>query len=334
MSTAAFAQTHTAAFTKSASSVDLNATNSSIDDLLGLLDATTAAGIEADAIRADRGPKIPKLEHVISYEWRPPPSREEVLKTVSSDNCHSRRFNRTTKHNGDAFRKEGILQPKVLGQWHHQYTTNCVPDRSISRLTPYKRPGLFRYHGQSEPIEEPTDEMLHEQHRTWLEKHRTEREKHLHPIYHALIRVEKAVEKEKDVQKKRETTTDLMTRESLVKPKFNAVLKGKLQRAQMAVKTSRAFKKLQGIDSVADEDKKNKAAFERVFSDPILEHKPSTPPHRARHLRSWKGPDRRQDWTQIDNCFKHTTPGVSKQEERELHEIPKYRARGAPYACP
>merc|ERR1719171_2888988 len=82
--------------------------STSFDDLLGQLDATAAAGREADAIRADRDPRIPKLEHVISYEWRPPPSREEVLKTVAADCC--RRFNRTTRNNGEHFRKEGILR--------------------------------------------------------------------------------------------------------------------------------------------------------------------------------------------------------------------------------
>lgn len=308
------------------------ATTSSLDDILGQLDATAAAGREAEAIRADRGPRIPKLEHAISYEWRPPPSKKEVLKTVSKDCC--RRFNRTTKHSGDAFRKEPILAPTVLGVWHADYVRNCVPSRSFTNPRdashkPHRSSGVTRYHAQSDPLEEPTDEQLHEQHRSWLEKHRGQREKHLHPVYHALVRVEKAVEKENEIQQQRETATDLMTRGLLQKPALSCNVKAKLAKAHMAVKSTRAFNKLKGIDNVADEQKKNEGVLLRAKSQPILEHKPATPRHRARHLRTWKGTDRRFAWSQIDVCLKHTTPGLAQEEEWALHNSPRYRARGA-----
>lgn len=248
---------------------------------------------------------------------------------VSADCC--RRFNRTTKHCGSHFSKDGILKPKVLGVWHDNNTRNCVPSRSIgnphSSIAP--RGGVTSYHPHSKPIAECSDDMLHEQHYAWLQKHREQREKHLHPIYHALVRRDKAIAKAEEVQKQRETTTDLMTRATLGQPDFSSGVKAKLCNAKMAVKSTRAFNNLKGIDRVADADKQNKAALRRVQSAPILEHKVATPRHRARHLRSWKGTDRRQNWTQIDLGLKHTTPGLAQEEEWELHNSPRYRARGA-----
>jgi hypothetical protein len=297
-----------------------------LDDLLAQLDATSAAGREADEIRADRDPRIPKLEHVLSYEWRPPPSREEVLKTVSADCC--RRFNRTTRNNGEHFRKEGILRhPKDFNIWEVHRIVNAVPQRSIGN--PRGRHGLARYHAQSEPFEEPTEKQLHAQHRDWLKQHHVQRDKRLHHVYHALKAVEKAEAKANETQRQRETARDLLTRAALHEPHLTDSVKGKLNRAKLAVGATRAFNKLSGIDGVAEEEQKNKDLLERARSAPILQLKPSTPRHRARHLRNWTGPDRRQRWTQTDLGLKHTTPGLAKEEEHELHNSPRYRARGA-----
>jgi hypothetical protein len=301
-------------------------TTSGLADLFAQLDATSAAGREADAIRADRDPMIPKLEHSISYEWRPPISQEEVLKTVSKDCC--RLFKTANKKAGDLFRKEGILKHKHMpGTWEDNRVTNAVPQRSIGN--PKGRPGVVRYHQHSDPLPEPTDEQLHPQHGAWLKEHRKRRDKHLHPLHHALKRVEKAEEIAKDVQKKRETARDLMTRGVLVSPKLSDGVKNKLAMAKVRLKTTTAMNKLVGIDVLGDQEKKDLDNLQRARSAPCLELKPCTPRHRARHLRSWKGPDRRWAWTQTDQCLKHTTPGVFQEEERELHEIPKYRLRGA-----
>jgi hypothetical protein len=297
-----------------------------MEGLFALLDATSAAGKEADAIRKDRDPRIPKLEHYVSYEWRPPPSHDEVLKMVSGDCC--RRFNRTTRHNGDIFRKENILKhKKELHFWEQHQITNAVPERSIKN--PWKNPGLIRYHAQSDPLPEPHEGQLHQQHREWLQTHHVQRDKHLYPVYHALKRVERAEQKAKEVQAQRETARDLMTRKALVNPEFSEGVKEKLGKAKLAIRSTRAFNKLQGIDAVAEEEAKHKDLLLRAKSAPALELKVSTPRHRARHLRTWTGPDRRQLWAQTDLGLKHTTPGCFQEEEHELHNIPRYRARGA-----
>jgi len=297
------------------------------EDLLGQLDATAAAGREADAIRPDKDPRIPKLEHMLSYEWRPPPSRDQVLQTVDAAAC-CRRFDGTGKKSGDLFRKEGILKHyKDFGIWDVARVCNAVPERSIKN--PHGRPGLTRYHQQSEAFEEPHDKQLHYQHRDWLKGHYAQREKHLHPVYHALKKVEHLEERAKEVQQQRETTRDAMTRTQLHKPDFSQEVKAKLCKAKMSIAASRQFNKLSGIDTVAEAEKKKKDAVSRARSVPILELKPATPRHRARHLRSWKGPDRRKAWVQTDSRFVHTTPGAAQEEERELHNSPRYRARGA-----
>jgi len=298
-----------------------------VADILAELDATAAYGRDRDAIRKDRDPRIPKLEHSLSNDWRPPPSKDEVLKRVDSAAC-CRQFKRHSRPTVmELFRKEGILPPKVLGVWEAGRVANATPARSIGN--PPGKAGVVKYHQHSDPLPEPFDEQLHPQHGEWLKAHRVQRTEHLYPIHHALKKVEKAVAKEKEVQTQRETARDVMTRGALTSPKFSAGVKSKLSNAKGALKTMSQFNKLTGCDVVRDQEKKDKRAMLRAMSDPCLELKPSTPRHRPKHLRSWKGPDRRWAWTQTDVCLKHTTPGVSQEEDHELHTIPKYRARGA-----
>jgi len=295
--------------------------------LLSHLDMTAAMGRTADAIRPDRDPRIPKLEHVISYEWRPPPTRDEVLKTVSPTDC-CRRFNRTTKNSGDVFRKDAILRhPKEFTSWEVGRICNATPDRSIKN--PPGKSGVTRYHQQSEAIEPPTDKMLHPQHGKWLQTHYVQRERHLYPVYHALKRIEKAEVKAKEMQQKRELTRDVMTRGALTSSGFSPGVKSKLAKAKMAISSTRAFNKLSGIDVVAEEEQKNNDLLLRARSDPALRLKPLTPRHRPRHIRTWKGPERRLQWSQIDLRLAHTTPGLEQEEEHELHSDPRFRVRGA-----
>jgi len=306
---------------------------SGLDDLLGQLDATATFGREAGAIRADRGPRIPKLEHSYDGGWRPPPSKEEILNRLGGSDC-CRRFNGTTCHKGDMFKTMPIMRPKVLGVWLDNYSRNCVPNRSIGNMQPrhsvsLPSAGIIKHHEHSEAFEATNDDQLHEQHRKWLDKHRLRRDQHLNPIYHALVRVDKAVEKEAEIQKMRETTVDLMTRGLLVKPNLSEGIKAKLNKSLGAVKTTRAFNKIKGIDNVADAHKSNQGILTKAMSQPVLAYKPATPRHRPRHLRSWKGTDRRNKWATTDVCLKHTTPGLAQQEEWELHNSPRYRARGA-----
>lgn len=196
-------------------------------------------------------------------------------------------------------------------------------------MAPKGRPGLIRYHAHSEAFEGNNDDQLHEQHRTWLDKHRLQRDQHLNPIYHALVRVDKAIEKEHEIQQMKEKTVDLMTRGLLVKPHLSEGVKAKLHKVTGAVKSTRVFNKLAGIDNVADAHKENQGILTKAMSQPVLAYKPATPRHRPRHLRSWKGTDRRSKWATTDVCLKHTTPGLAQQEEWELHNSPRYRARGA-----
>lgn len=270
---------------------------------------------------------MPKLEHMISYEWRPPPSREDIRKVTSKD-C-TRRFKTAQKQAGDLFRKEGILRhPIEFNQWETHRICNAVPERSIGN--PKGRPGLFRYHAQSDDLPPPTDEMLHPQHGSWLKEHYVQRDKHLYPVFHAKLRVGKAEEKAARTQTQRELTRDLTTRPQLMSPHLSDGVKCKLAKAKLAVTTTRHLNKLVGHDAVAEaEELAKQALLRRIRSEPALELKPATPRHRAKHLRSWKGPDRRFAWTQTDHCLKHTTPGLQQEEEHELHMEPRYRARGA-----
>lgn len=299
----------------------------SLDDLFAQLDASKAAGREANAIRADRGPRIPRTDHAASHDWRPPPSREEVLKNVSADCC--RRFNRATRNSGELFDKSiGILRhEKEFNIWEVDRICNATPERSIRN--PPGRPGLKRYHQQPEAFQEPQEESLHPQHREWLQGHHVQRERHLYPVYHALQNVEKAEKKANAIQKQRETTRDVMTRSSLQNPVLCQGIKDKLKHARLTVKSTRVFNKLSNIDVICEEQKKHEDALNRARSAPILAFKPPAPETRPSHLRPWTGPDRRKAWTQIDVGLKHTTPGRSQEEERELHNSPRYRARGA-----
>lgn len=310
-----------------------------LDDIFGELDATAALGRTADAVRADTGPRMPKIEHLISYEWRPPPSRDDIRQTISGS-C-SRRFITAGKHAGAGshFRTEGSLPPKVLNITQGHNIRNGVAERSMKN--PYGPPGkngkpgretwsgITRCSAHSHPLPEPHDGMLHEQHAKWLKGHMQQRDKHMNAVYHALVKVDKAAEKEREIQAQREKTTDMLTRNALVKPKFSQGIKDKLKGAKTKIAISSKFQKMQGVDTLGDEEKKNKTLLLRAQSAPVLQFKTPTPRSRPSHLRSWKCTDRRQWWAQTDQCMKHTTPGRDQEEERELHSIPKYRARGA-----
>jgi len=297
-------------------------------DLLSLLDQTSAAGKDADCLRKDRDPRIPKIGDNTLNAWYAPPTMEDVkedlLKRVGRTSC-SRRFKHNTPNNGEHFSKPGILPPKVLNVWLADNVANATPQRSIGN--PPGKPGCVKYHAQSIDIPKTHDGMLHEQHGNWLKEHYKQREKHLYPVYTALVKVEKAVIKDQTIQNQRETVRDVKSRGQTVTPKFSDNVKNKLGNVKARLATTSQFNKVSGKDVVGDQEKKDRFFLRRAQSDPALELKPKDPKMRAKHLRCWKGPDRREAWAQSDSLLIHTTPGKFQEEEYELHNIPKYRAR-------
>merc|ERR1712232_1296836 len=138
--------------------------------------------------------------------------------------------------------------------------------------------------------------QLHPMHREWLQQHKTTCDKHIHEVYHALKRVELCEEKEKEIQRQREKTRDMIGRPPLVQLDLPESGKAGLRKAQMAVKVARAFNETQGIDLLRDEESRHKDATVRAKSAPCLALKPPTPKNRPRHLRNWAGTDRRFKW--------------------------------------
>jgi len=290
------------------------------EELLSHLDTVALAGREANALRRVTGPRIPRAEHMQPPGWHPPPSREEVRKTITGQ-C-SRRFNRTVKAAGEAFTKSsdiGFLKPKVLNEWVAERVVQ--PSRNFNDSN-HKAPP--RFHIQSEAFEEPHEMQLHPMHRTWLQEHNVKFEKNIHDVFHALKRVDKCEEKQKEIQRQREMTRDMIGRPPLVAMELPERAKAGLRKAKLAAKAARALNQTQGINPLRDEEMRHKEATLRAKSAPCLALKPLSPKHRARHLRNWTGPDRRFRWTQTDRCLRHTTPWMAQEEEREI----KTRALG------
>merc|ERR1712183_1095226 len=67
-----------------------------------------------------------------------------------------------------------------------------MPKRSYEQLskTPLRDRARYRFHAHSEPLPEPDESMLGEQHREWLVRHKRQREQHVHPIANKIRREE------------------------------------------------------------------------------------------------------------------------------------------------
>lgn len=283
-------------------------------ELLSHLDNVAAAGREANAIRRDTGPRIPRAQDMEGPGWHPPPSREVVRQSITGQ-C-SRRFNRTVKAAGEPFTKSsdiGFLKPKVLRQWVAERAVQ--PNRSFDNPN-HKVPPRFR--SQPEALPEPHEMQLHPMHRTWLKQHKKEYDGHVYEVYHALKRVDRAERKDQEIQRQREMTRDMIDRPLLVDIKLPAKAKAGLQKAKLAVQMTRAFNQSVGIDLLGEEEALHRDATLRAKSAPCLALKVPTPRHRPRHLRNWAGPDRRFKWTQTDRCLRHTTPWIAQDEEHEI----------------
>lgn len=257
----------------------------SMDDLLAQLDATNAWGRQQGKLRQDTGPRIAFVHHLEEPEWKPLPKLDAVRQTLKAG--VSRHFVCHTKNNGYAFSEPGYLAPKVLDVW-----TN---ERSLQPERNYKYPKIAppRFHSQSEPLPEPTDDMMAEQHRVWLEKHREQRVHHLYPVAHALDRVEKA-QKAYEVHKKmREQATDIITRSPNAgapgQMKLGAHAKAGLAKAMAGVKATRALNQLSGLEGPEREaEKEDYRNLVKAKSAPVLQHSQQPPEGRLEHLRRFQ----------------------------------------------
>jgi hypothetical protein len=282
-----------------------------LDDLLGQLDATAARGRQQDMIRSYSGPRIPYMHDLEQVEWRPLPKLNDVRDTLQAG--ASRKFVRDTKNIGYAFSEPKYLAPKMLDHW--------TAARALEPTRSYIYPKIAppRFHSQSEPLPEATDEMLGEQHRAWLDKHKADREHHLYPVASALGKVEAAKKAYEAHAERRRMTTDIITRS----PKAGGAIhlganaKRGLGRAMTMVKTNRAFNQLQGLNPLADAEKRDHKKFMKAKSAPALRFSERPPDSRIEHLRQFQ-------YTSVNVCnrsLRESTPWQHVDEVQDLKNL-------------
>lgn len=232
----------------------------SLKGLLNQLDSVAAAARREAVPRQISGPRVPHLEDqfLSGGAWQPPPSKkdikEEAARAKSSYRPPFCQYNNTA---GDAFASNGRLKPCILGVWAQQRVVQ--PDKVFTTPKGFKG---YRGHHQSEPISEPHDGMCSTQHRTWLQSHYAQRDKHLFPAYHALGKLD-------ELQKSVPNIETLIKR---APPCEAEILVRKHQ--------------------------KLKEQIVKVKSEPALRVRVPTPDGEFRHVRRWAGNDMSGTWLQ------------------------------------
>jgi hypothetical protein len=277
------------------------------EDVLNQLDAL------APKARGKLTAKVPHQNDTLGQGWMPPPPKHEVRALVSSD-C-TRIFKRFTKKNGSSFSEPGNLKPNYLNLW--------VSDRVTQPERNYKYPKDFqpyRTHHQSCPLPETTDDLLHPMHRTWLDGHFNQRERHVYPIYHAKKDVEKAREALNKKAEMLALTREIVSTPQLQQPNISAESKGKLSRAMTKMRTGRALAQAGGGTGMTREEelqqKKMQKRLETALSAPALRVIEPTPEYRAKHIRTWNGPEKPLRYLRSSTPWQHQDELMEMKHQR------------------
>lgn len=291
--------------------------SASMADLLGHLTRTTSDLHRSEVeLRRPQGSALTRREDLFSASWHPPPSRERIKAALAG--MKSNTYVRFVKNAGGAFYDNpGYLKPKHLEVI--PAARAMMPERSYAKL-----PSQIRYHAHSDPFPEPKDSMCTELHIRWLKKHQRQRDSHVHHIFHALEKVDKAKERYEAHARQRELTRDIVSRAKTEQdpegPKLSSKMKLGLAKVLTSVSAGRLLTKISGgVDKLAEAEAKDKAAFEKTQSAPCLVVAPPLPATAVKHLRSWKGTEMplrylrtSTPWREADEIRAMTAKGLFK----------------------
>jgi len=286
----------------------------SLQDLFRDLDSAAEARRRVD-VRPDLGPRIMHAEDEFRPVWRPPPAKEDVKRLLEAD--RTRNFDRFGKKAGTDFEPpcSKRLRPKVLDPWTED--RKDTPARTFAKAY-----STIKFQAQSEPFPEPHDGLCHKRTQEWLRQHAMARDKHIHSVYHALQRVQKAEEQLESHEFRRQLARDMLSRSgALVKPNIRANSVIALSKVKAAVAGSRRFHLMAGVDNLQQEEEADKARLEQAKSSPELLLRPPTPKTRAKHLSNWAGPDH------PSKCFRESTPWREHDENRALRRLAMSRTQ-------
>eukprot|EP00933_Yihiella_yeosuensis_P025279 TRINITY_DN19631_c0_g4_i1.p1 TRINITY_DN19631_c0_g4~~TRINITY_DN19631_c0_g4_i1.p1 ORF type:complete len:341 (-),score=45.33 TRINITY_DN19631_c0_g4_i1:86-1108(-) len=307
----------------------------SLDDLIGHLESTHSLvkAIEADP-RPQIGPRIPLTEHRWKPAWKPPPDKRNIKKQPGD--VVQPPWVRFVRNAGEDFHPRDKM-PYLRAQIIDGRTAQRVnmPERTYSHL-----PSQIRYHAQSEPIPEPTDDMCHEIHRKWLQKHYKERDRHIYEVYHSLNRVDKAKQEVEEHQRRKEMAREMLGRVH-DRSKMSEACKRGIDKVKRAIASTRAFRmvakdsaikkgdkeKALQFDYTQQEDNKKLAKLERARSHPCLRIRPPSPKGEVAHIRAWGNANVSL------RSFKESTPWRENDMTRELQNLGRM-TRGGQFKQP
>jgi hypothetical protein len=283
----------------------------SLDDIFNELDASSERRRKQDMIRSFTGPRIPYVHDLEELEWRPLPKLDAVRHTLKAG--ASRRFITATKHCGYALSEPAYAKPKVLNYWTAERAVQ--PERNYAYSNHAQPP---RFHHQSEPLPEPTDDLLDKSRKDWLVKHNEERIAKVYPIAHAIDRVEKARRCVQANKQMREMTAEILSKGPegvLHSPKLGEHAKTGLNKVMGMVKTSRAFRQAVDMDTSLHHEEISKRKLEKAKSAPALQFYHPPPDGRVQHLRRF------QYTNPICGSIRQTTPWQHEDEIQDLKNL-------------
>lgn len=283
----------------------------SFESILAALDASSALGRQQNAIRAATGPKVPMMHHREDPPWRPLPKLDEMRHVLKAN--ASTPFVRFTCNSGEAYHEPVFVRGKVLDEWTR--VKMGVPDRSFAQHLNHKFPP--RFPSRTEAFGEPTEDMLDESHRGWLQTHYKQRDKHLHPIAHALEKVEKAKKVYEAHQQLKDQTRDLLTRPAHLQfgaPKLGENAKKGLEKARHFAHTQAAMNQLLKIDVQKEREKVDEIKLIKAKSAPELRYSEPPPASSVQHLRRFQNTNQGL----ATGSFRHTTPWQHCDEVQDL----------------
>lgn len=311
--------TNRASMTRSFGGDAMAATNQtvSMEDLLGHLAKTSAELRRSEVdLRPSKGPRIPRSEDRFMPTWAPPPSKSDVKQLTMEKSAGP--WVRFVKNAGTEFHADpGYLRGASVPVLQAARAT--MPPRSYAKL-----PSQIRYHAQSVAIPQPEDDLCTELHHQWLQRHRHHRDRHVHHIFHALEKLDKAKDKYESHARKRELTRALLTQGPKEDgPRLSVRIKASLCKVLTSVSTSRILTKVAGgVDMLAKDEAKDKAAFDMAKSVPCLQVRPPMPAGSVAHIRDWSGQNMSL------RSFQTSTPWREIDEMRELKARGKLNTRG------
>lgn len=272
---------------------------------------------EATAPRQIKGPRIPHAGDA-HKEWRPPMTKSQLKQMKVEVQKPFNQFLCSTSEPLDT--KPGYIDLGIMPHWERVRLVQ--PARSYEY--PKRDDPRGRYYSRSQPelFRPATEDMMHGQHREWLKQHHVARQRHLHPVYHALREVDKAKAVLDSHTELRSMTHDLRVQAEDAQPSSHemapAAKEGmakfargvKKLRGQMVA--TKVFQSEIGKDYFHKQEEDDRLRVERAKSTPVLQLRTPTPPGRARHLRKWGLANA------SSRSLRESTPWRDQDEEREL----------------